>query len=334
MTTTGVYTAQDAFEFVAYFAMTAALAEFAIGNRERAIQLLDDFLTKGSPYDGDRNRGFAASEKVSKAAQLCGNVQDESKKKSCEVHSERLSRARHLIVRARLETLEDNIIDDSDNPGLTAIRISLLNRALRDMDSAPEMFAAETGFEEQALFGAHVGASGSHCELRNPAGPEDKARIALWLAAATTLRANALLAASVRPYVASVKPYLVPILDAYAGKARRIRRRLCSRILPTKFAAGLRSNLLASAAAYWKTKGERFGIEASDASRLSQLGLEADAQITALCNAPGIFNSRMKSIRRNPKTAPSTKTRSTWTRAVTPMLCQRKESPNVRIRAQ
>ena len=90
------------------FRHAAALAEFAIGNRERAIQLLDDFLTKGSPYDGDRNRGFAASEKVSKAAQLCGNVQDKSKKKSCEVHSEQLSRARHLIVRARLETLEDN----------------------------------------------------------------------------------------------------------------------------------------------------------------------------------------------------------------------------------
>ena len=313
------YTSEDAFSFVSYFAATAALAEFAIDNRERSLQLLDDILLNGSPIDrGDK----AAKEKAEKVGAKsmpdslaippersqsfihCQTLKDDNKpdkqgslnRRRCEAAAMRLQIARRVVARVRLETLEDALIEQADNRDLTAIRISLLKRTIMDMETLVAMMGEAADFEKdapkfdmQAFFGARVGVSGVGCAARVP--PDEPARglVARWMTSLTSYRSNALESAANRPDVVSANPSLVPILDQWARDVSGFNVDCVKPWLPENWLENLRAKLLVLAAEYWEAKGERFGLAAAAETRLAELGVTYSAQVAAICDARNEF---------------------------------------------
>ena len=291
LSASGQFTSTDAYTFATYFAMTAALAEFAMDNRERAIQLLDDVIVNGSPYDRKelKDQSHPLAPELSPALTQCKQV-DPKELMTCQRAAVRLQDSRRRVARARLETLEDNIIEIAGNPGLTAIRISLLNRAIRDGDAAIAPSGERSEFDLTSFFGAESAASKFGCALggREASGYK-RLSIARWMVGEITLRANALQSASDRPDVVNIDQTLVPTLDDYAKSVASFDFDCAEGLVPEVKDRTWRAALLASVAAYWEAKGNGFGATESEGSHLTELGAERSQRIEALCKASKFY---------------------------------------------
>ena len=294
------YTRTDAYVATAYLAMTSALAEFALDNRERAIALLDDVVVRGSPFErklrdakDDLGKTYAADDRSAEAFRPCQDLgPNPAALQDCEDATRHLLAMRRQVARIRMEILEDSIIEVADNPGLLAIRVSLARRGVADMDDVVEKYrGVEAAFDPTGLFDMNAKGEATSCSLKGPGG-ESRGLAALWIAAATTFRNNALDAAAQRPDVVEGHPWLVKTLDVYARQVESFDADCAGALVReagVTLTDRLRAVFLETAANYWLAKSQRFGAEPEDDAHLRALGVETSAQIDALCQSDRLF---------------------------------------------
>lgn len=300
------FTTEDADGFVTYFAMLSALAEFAMENRERALQLVDDVILNGTPFDREKAKNKANSTQnptqnpthealVESTATVYCNRYVEPSLSSCKEAAQKLKSARKLVHRIRLENFEDDIIERSDNPDLVAIRISLLKRIVDDMEEALRSFPIASRFDPQILYGAPIGPTDAGCASRVALPQQSEELVARWVTSLNLMRANALEAAVLRPEIVSARPALVSLLDGYATAVASLNVDCTQKMLPESLRdPSLRAQMLSFSARYWEAKGGRFSTPNTESNHLVELGATRNEQIGALCEARKQFQYAQK----------------------------------------
>jgi hypothetical protein len=264
----------EAYGYLGYFAVTVALAEYAGGNREDAIQLVDREI-----------RRQIQEQESSSAATPALNCDTAEARASC-LDQLRLDQFRRLLVLSRLESTEDNLISRSEDQPADPIRISLLIRMVDDMGRVFAHLDKKEQTDESLFLGQFYEDPSASCEQSMAKGAEEKQLLARFAFARINAENNAVWAAAENPEIVEAEPLLISTLDRYAQHISTFDVKCMSAM---GFAldpdANVRSRLLDTAAAYWEAKGNRFGAETGNNEHLREIESDPSVTIRALCDA-------------------------------------------------
>jgi hypothetical protein len=265
------------FRYFAYFAIVVATAEFAADNRENAIQLLDREISREMASPEFENGHVTPSKGCLKS----GEEQDVN---ACAAkNAKRLDWFRRLFVIARLEYVEDRLIEASENTAETPLRVATLRRMFEHFELAFQSMS-DGAITDPGLFeGALAEQPAASCRAPLSADPASSSQIARIAFSRIAVENDALWLAATEPEIVTAEPFRIAKLDRSADEVARFDVDCLPALNYPIDIGAVRWKQLDTSAAYWTAEGQRFGLEAEEAQ--ARLGLKPASTLAALCKA-------------------------------------------------
>jgi len=290
----------EGFSYIAYFALTAALAEFASGNRENAIRLLEREIERQKEQ---RDRLYSSSILASDPGACSQNSTPASTDK-CPA-AERLKYFRRLAVLLRLEVVQANMMLWSDNNAIMPVWLDLLITMTKDYQSAFVYLGGEDKTDQTLLPPKFDPSNTKSCNLVLPGDSDGSDLLKRFLFTMLTMENTAVWLAAESPEAIDVRPDWRKTFDEYADSLSSFEVGCLTGPGTFKPDWRARARQLDSVARYWKMIAEREDSNLKGVSRASGSESDPSKAINALCKSLKAYNDEERAVLQETTRRPS-----------------------------
>jgi hypothetical protein len=284
----GDATKAENYSYIAYFALMAALAEFASGNRENAIRLLGKEI--------ERQRTQKETLYLSLFSPGDASCTPNPTKPNL-TPAERLEYFRRLVVLLRLEVVQANMTLWSDNNAILPAWLVLLMTMTDDYRQAFSCVDKNKNIYRLLLFSDLNGSTTNSCNLNLTIGSDDLDLLPRFIFAMFTMENTAIWLAAENPEVIDVQPKWTEKFDKYADSLSSLDMGCLSRAGMFKNEWRARARQLDSVARYWQMRAEHADPSLKGVSRASNSDTDSSKAIDALCKSVKAYNDEDRALR-------------------------------------
>jgi hypothetical protein len=269
----------DSYEYLAYFAITAAVGEYASGNYENAIQLLDREIERQQATPA-----FAGT--IPPGPQSCAGKEGADADACSQNNRKRLYWFRRLFVISRLEWVENYLFQYSEAPATYPVQVVTLLRMIRHYDAMFERLEADAITNREMFVGALAANPGAKCASSLSGDPDSMRALAMIAYSRIAAENSLVFVAATNPEIVLANTDRINEFDRYADEVADFDADCLPKMMVTNLEPlELRWRNLDTAAAYWEAKGRRFGVRIDDEQTRSGINSSDTVEIRAMCKA-------------------------------------------------